>query len=236
MDVQEAQQLVDTYHAAGKSREDTVAIVSAISINGEAVEVFEYVELKYKAELEMELTDYHMTDAGNAEYFTLLYGDTIRYDHRRGRWLHWQKHYWKPETDGRIIRLVLQSVRNRFKAVSGIDDLDLKGKIAKWCIGSEQRGRLESCLAIAKNLIPIADAGEEWDKDNWLLCVKNGVVDLRTGELRPGKQADMITMQAPVVYDAEAKSPRWIQFLDEIFSEDAELIAYQQRYYGYCLT
>jgi len=212
-----------------------VKLIQADCENGDLEELLKYND-KIEAESEFELIDYHMTDAGNAEYFTLLYGDTIRYDHRRNRWLHWQKHYWKPETDGRIIRLALQSVRTRFKAIAGLDNPELKEKIAKWCIGSEQRGRLEACLAIAKNLKPIADAGEQWDKDNWLFCVKNGVVDLRTGELRPGKQEDMITMQSPVVYDPETKAPRWIQFLDEIFSSDAELIAYQQRYYGYCLT
>ena len=33
---------------------------------------------------------------------------------------------------------------------------------------------------------PLADAGDNWDTDPWLLCVENGVVDLRTGTLRNG--------------------------------------------------
>ena len=49
MELNEVKQLIDTYRTAGKSRDDTVAIVSAIGINGEASEAFEYIDLKYKA-------------------------------------------------------------------------------------------------------------------------------------------------------------------------------------------
>lgn len=207
MELNEVEQLIDTYHAAGKSREDTVAIVSAIPINGEASEAFEYVELKYKAELEMGLTDYHMTDAGNAEYFCGQYGDNLRYDHARQRWLLWDKHRWKPESDGYIMRLALKSARDRYKAAANITDLELKERIAKWCISSEQRARLEACIAIARNLKPIADDGTQWDTSSWLFCVANGVIDLRTGGLRAGKPEDMITLQSPIVADNTALCP-----------------------------
>jgi len=70
----------------------------------------------------------------------------------------------------------------------------------------------------------------------WLFCVENGVIDLRSGELRPGKQEDMITMQTPVVYGAEAKAPRWLQFLDQVTGSNTELISYLQRGVGYSLT
>lgn len=179
---------------------------------------------------------FNLTDAGNAEYFTDQYGDRLRYDHLRGHWLEWHIHCWRPENDGHIMRLALKAARERYRAAVNIADLGLREKIARWAIGSEQRARLEACIAIARSLKPIADSGEHWDKNGWIFCVENGVIDLRTGELRPGKQEDMITMQSPVVYDAEAKALRWLQFLYEIFSGDANLIEWLQRYLGYCLT
>lgn len=236
MELNEVKALIDTYQAAGRSREDIVSVVSAIPINGEAVEAFEYIDIKYKTTADRELTTYHLTDSGNAEYFTDEYGDKLRFDHQRGYWLEWHTHHWKPENDGHIMRLALRAARARYKAAVNVGDLDLREKIVKWTVGSEQRARLEACIAIARNLKPIADSGEHWDKNGWLLCVENGIVDLRTGELRPGKQEDKITMQSPVIFDAEAQSPRWLQFLDEIFSGDMELIEWLQRYMGYCLT
>jgi putative DNA primase/helicase len=79
-------------------------------------------------------------------------------------------------------------------------------------------------------------SGDNWDKNPWLFAVANGVIDLKTGKLRPGKQSDMITMRSPVQYSPAAKAPRWTQFLNEIFDNNNELISWLQRYMGYCLT
>lgn len=191
----------------------------------------------YEGEAEpQELPTFNLTDSGNAEYFTHLYGDQLRYDHRRGRWLHWQKHHWKPEADGVVIRLALMSVRQRYKTAVAIEDLRERELVAKWAIQSEQRSRLEALVAIARNLKPIADDGEGWDSNPWLICVKNGVVDLRDGNIRDGEQLDRITQQANVVYNPDAKCPRWQQFQLEISSGNPELVSWKQKLFGYCIS
>jgi putative DNA primase/helicase len=95
--------------------------------------------------------------------------------------------------------------------------------------------RIDACIAIARSIRPIADSGDNWDNDTWLLGVNNGVVDLRTGELRPGRPDDRITMTTGVDFDPEAKCPRWEQFLTEVFGE-TELIDWLWRALGYSLS
>ena len=51
---------------------------------------------------------------------------------------------------------------------------------------SEARTKLEAMLALAKSEGYLADAGQQWDSDPWLLGVANGVVDLRTGTAAAG--------------------------------------------------
>jgi len=41
---------------------------------------------------------------------------------------------------------------------------------------------------------------DQWDTDPYLICVRNGVVDLRTGELLPGDRDLLMTRVAPVAY------------------------------------
>lgn len=236
MDIAEVKKMIDTYRAAGRSREETVDMIAALPINGEANSAFRYVDLKYTPTDDKDLTEYNLTDGDAAKYFASEYGNKLRYDHRRGHWLEWHTHCWRPENDGHTMRLALKAAKARYKAAANIPDLELREKIAKWAIQSEQRARLEACIAIARSLPPIADSGESWDKDGWLICVANGVIDLHTGELRQGAQEDMITMQSPVTFDSEARAPRWMQFLDEVFSGDTALIEWLQRYLGYCLT
>ena len=45
-----------------------------------------------------------LTEAGAAERFARLYGDVVRFDHRRQRWLLWEGHRWAPDADAEILR------------------------------------------------------------------------------------------------------------------------------------
>jgi len=56
----------------------------------------------------------------------------------------------------------------------------------------------------------------EFDANPYLLGVRNGVVDLRTGEFRDYQPDDLITYQIDVNYDPVARCPRFVQFLEEI--------------------
>jgi putative DNA primase/helicase len=76
----------------------------------------------------------------------------------------------------------------------------------------------------------------ELGSDPWLFGVENGVIDLRTGSLRAGRQKDFITMHSDLPFDASAKAERWEQFLREIFDGNEEVIDFVQRAVGYSLT
>ncbi len=62
------------------------------------------------------------------------------------------------------------------------------------------------------------------------------MIDLRIGQLRPGRREDRITLHTPIDYDPHARAPRWERFISEIFGGDTELVDYLHRYVGYCLT
>ena len=183
------------------------------------------------------LTDHHpsvedLNDDNNADVFAREYAADLRYDHARKRWLVWNKHWWKVDSDAAVMRKATRLLRKRFND--------------SWQIGNKrytnflQRSRnekpLKSCLAIAATKEPIATDGTHWDSDPFLLGVQNGVIDLRTGELRDGHQSDAITRHSPVEFNPDAACPRWQQFLAEIFENDDDLIAYIQQMVGYSLT
>jgi putative DNA primase/helicase len=57
---------------------------------------------------------------------------------------------------------------------------------------------------------------DDLDRNPWLLNVKNGTVDLNTGELLPRQKEDMITKLAKTRYDKDAGCPIWKQFVRKI--------------------
>jgi putative DNA primase/helicase len=81
--------------------------------------------------------------------------------------------------------------------------------------------------------VPIALA--DLDKNDMLLSVSNGVLDLETGRFFEPRRSDLITRAAPVVYDADASCPEWERFMKTTVP-DAEVRGFVQRVFGYCLT
>ena len=177
-----------------------------------------------------------LTDSGNAEYFAARYGDDLRYDHRRARWLVWRGHRWQPDADAAVRRMAKAAMRHRLQDATALEDSEAQSRLAKWALASEARGRLEALLYLAQAEGPIADTGEEWDAHPWLLGVPNGVVNLRTGILRDGRRNDRLTMQTAVAYHPAAPCPRWTRFVEEVFAQDTALVDYVHRAVGYSLT
>lgn len=178
----------------------------------------------------------HLTDTGNAEYMAQLYGSIVRHDHNQKRWLVWNGNYWQPDRDGLVSRLAVAAAKMRYMATAKISDTKEREASAKWSIASESKMRVEAALGLAKTFEPFADDGRNWDTDTMLLGCENGVVDLRTGELRPGRQEDRVTMTTGLNYDPEATCPRWELFLGEVFNFNEELIDWLWWALGYSIT
>jgi putative DNA primase/helicase len=75
---------------------------------------------------------------------------------------------------------------------------------------------------------------DEWDADPWLLNTPGGVVDLKTGRMRPHERADRMTKITTATPSGDC--PTWRQFIDEVTGGDKELESYLQRMVGYALT
>lgn len=176
------------------------------------------------------------TDAGNAELFCHLNADRVRFDHRRGVWFVWGGHHWGCDGDGELYRLAIEAARRRYQMAVEVADLPSREDEAKFAIASENRQRLEASLSLARCVLPIATDGDGWNRDPLTLGVGNGVVDLDSGCLRPGRPAELISSRSTILLNRAASWSRWERFLREVFRDDTELIDWIWRLVGYLLT
>jgi len=188
------------------------------------------------AETTDDVPHFPLTDSGNGELFAHLYGDRLRYNVRRDTWLQWAGHWWREDTGLEVERLALEAARVRQRCAADIADPDQKKRVFSWGVASESQAKKAATLASARSVHPLTDDGVGWDTNPDLLGVANGVIDLRSGQLRPGQREDRITLHTPIEYDPHARAPRWERFVSEIFGGDADLMDYMHRYIGYCLT
>ena len=181
------------------------------------------------------LNTLHLTDAGNAEAFVMLYGDRFRYCHNWGKWLAWDGRRWLPDADGEADRAALATAKERIRAAADLDG-DAQKKAISWALRSESRALRSAMLGTANIMRPITITAEILDTDPWLLTVRNGTLDLRNGELRPHNPGDLLTKLVDVDYDPSATCPRWLRFLAEVFEPVPDVIPFVQRAIGYSLT
>jgi len=98
---------------------------------------------------------------------------------------------------------------------------------------------LGSLCAISGTLDPpMWLEGREWPRPaNEYLPVANGLLHVPTGKLSAPTSQFFSTAGSDVHYIPDAlDAPRWSQFLDEVFGDDAEGMATLKEIFGYCLT
>ena len=92
---------------------------------------------------------------------------------------------------------------------------------------------IDPTLAIAQSYLRVPD--DAWDRDPYLLAVRNGVVDLRSSELLPFSREQRITKWAGTAYDPSAKPELFLKFLEQV-QPDPRDRDFLQRLAGYCAT
>jgi putative DNA primase/helicase len=164
------------------------------------------------------------SDEALALRFAERHSADLRFVAAWNRWLSWDGRRW------------------RFDVT--LHAYDLARAICREAASECNKSKLSAAIASAKTVAAverlaradrrIAATVEQWDMDPWALNTPNGVVDLRTGKMRPHRAEDYITQITAVAPGAEC--PLFLAFLARITDNDASLVSYLQRVLGYALT
>ena len=95
------------------------------------------------------------------------------------------------------------------------------------CAGMPRRRRTRRRWLLSSGLRARTGAwplrSDQWDMDTWLANTPAGVVNLRTGKLRPHSPEDYLSEITAVGPDASCPTPLWSAFLARVTGGDAEL-------------
>ncbi|WP_282203662.1 DNA primase family protein [Kitasatospora fiedleri] len=108
--------------------------------------------------------------------------------------------------------------------------------LAKASKGFTMARRIDDLIRELASVRGVNCSVDDFDHQPHLLSFANGTVDLKTGVLRPHDPSDMLTKSLPWTYKPEAKAPRWLRFLDEVFPTEPTMPAYIHRLCGYGIT
>ena len=151
--------------------------------------------------------------------FTERYRASMRYCPELGSWFEWDETRWRPDRLARAFHYA------RGLARAGSDTKTARK--AGFARGVEWFCRADPAHAVEANY---------WDTNPWHLGTPGGTVDLKSGRVLAADPAHRITKLTTIAPGQAGECPRWLQFLSESTGGDNQLIAFLQRWFGYCLT
>jgi putative DNA primase/helicase len=171
------------------------------------------------------------TDAGNADRLAARSSGTILYAKGQG-WLVWDGMRWARDLENTVLREAVKTARSihqeasalELQAADATDGDEAKRwseqarEAQKWALQSESRSRVDGMIHLGESheSLVLAGGAASLDADPDALNVQNGVLDLRTFELRPHDPAEHHTKVAGAGFAPGSGSALWDGFLARV--------------------
>ena len=214
----------------------------AARVQEEAASIAHEEQKDKKFSLDFLMTCLRGNRVGDANLYAAMHRGRFLFVERWGRWLWWNGHYWSEDINNRRSLAAAERVCEEYQRIlTESNDAEEGSDLAKTVykrlnVLRDMSGRenLLDCAATIDE--PICIEGEELDKQPYLLACPNGVIDLRTGKVAPGKPDQYILNACPTAWKGlEEPSPTFMEFLHSSFDGDEEMIRYILRLLGYGL-
>jgi putative DNA primase/helicase len=177
------------------------------------------------------LLRFERTDYGAGEAFSSV-ADDFLFDGNTGYWRQWDGKQWCKDSTGQarkaFIQRVARVIRDEAISLQGTE----RASVEKYARMMETSSKITNALAEGQ----VHKTWTNFDADNFLINVRNGTIDLRTGQLQPHNRNNFISKICPVDFDPDAQSQRLEQFLHDVTGGDVALERYLQKIVGYSLT
>lgn len=155
---------------------------------------------------------------------------TLRYTRSLG-WCAWDGRRWEPDADSRARKTVMAFNDTILALARTENGDDAKAKL-KRAVGLRSTGKINGLLINAQALLADTD---DWDTDPWKLNTPAGIVDLKTGTMRPHDPAERMTAITRVAPD-KSEPHLWMRFIGQATGGDKGLEDYLQQVLGMALV
>jgi len=175
-----------------------------------------------------ELAKYDPDDAGNGDALAHVLGERYLYSEYAG-WLRWTGTHYERENAERLLEKDAVEVLRRRRAAAALAGKESVVQAAK---PSMQRVR----AAIARLASLRVESIASFDRHPHLLNARNGVIDLRTGEILAHETSYRFTACINAEYDPQADRTEWVNWLRENVRGGDEVVQWLQSWLGYAIT
>lgn len=177
-----------------------------------------------------------LDDIGFARRLAAQVCGEIKYIEDWKKFIYWDGRRWATD-DGACAVRAAQDLRDTLWGECAALPHEEKTKLALAFIQScGHANRIQNIVSLTKNQRAIRISHNQLDRHPYLLNVRNGTIDLRTGVLLPHEPANLITQLAAVDFDPRATSDEWLLFVTQCMQGDPELVQFLQASAGLALS
>jgi putative DNA primase/helicase len=173
-------------------------------------------------------------DYRQAAWLASQFEQRWRYDHTEGRWHHWDGKRWAPDQTN-AVNFAVRGVALEALSMGSMGDAEQKRLYSLLNLQPQKRA-----LEALATFPGYGTNGDDWDSDPFLLGVENGIVDLRTNTLIGSPPPTMLVTKTTAVAfhpisafrEAAERAPVFMTFMDDITSEDPDMVAFLLLWFG----
>jgi putative DNA primase/helicase len=151
-------------------------------------------------------------------------------------WVYWDGERWSKESGDYEIHQRIAELQAALmeEANTTVGQTEQKEAFSV-AMAARSKKAIDAMIALTKTRVGVKANTTEFDSNPWLFGVANGAIELKTGQFRATKKEDLILNKSPISFDASAKCPQWLEFLEQILPAQ-ELRDFIQRMIGYSMT
>ena len=196
-------------------------------------------------------------DIGLARIFAKVYEGIVVGVHSNSRRSYWAFNFttglWSEQKDDYIITLFTSNMKHiltplavkmtqEYKDIADNDEGKIhKKKIERVLDSIKQMTMTKTATKCIPQIYQTLLQEKHWEDEHLntkrdILPVANGVLELRTGTLRPYELEDYLTFKLAVPYNPDADLTKHTKFFKDVLHEDEDAIGFIHYFMGYCIT
>ena len=184
--------------------------------------------------LDNKIKKYAFDDTGNADRFVARFENKARYSYIDNGWYYYNGKKWEFDNLGNIKNLTEVVIESMKKELAYCKDEDEEKEFFKHLRSTRNNRGKNNMIKESEHRLAILPS--EFDRNKDKFNVMNGVINLRNGELEEHNHEQYLSKISKVEYTNKIDTPMWIEFLNQIFDYDQELIDYIQKAVGYSMS
>jgi putative DNA primase/helicase len=186
------------------------------------------VQLLSPMDGELDEPQYLNNDTGNAQYLFDRVRDRFRFVAEEQQTIAWDGRVWRPDLKKELEYAFTTMAQERYYQAQGD-----KENQKRW-LSAGNKDKINAACSVVRAIPGFTVSTEELNPVRRLVNLRNGVLDLENGEMRPHDPSFMMTQMMGASFDPEAQCPRFDDFMARVLP-DEDMRRYVQRALGYTL-